>query len=91
VIPEIIFSDNTMNIIVVGIITKTEPAKIEHQSLVYCNDEYKEYKPRDNVLFSVPVVNTRANIYSFHKPIKLKIAAVTIPGVAIGTIILKKV
>jgi len=91
VIPEISFSLKNMNKIIVGMIEIAEAAKIVTQSLVYCNAENKEYKPRDNVLISDLVVNTRASIYSFHNAIKLKIPAVTMPGVAIGTIILKKV
>ena len=91
VIPDINLSASTKNTIAVGINTITAPANIEPQSLVYCNDVWRWYNPSAIVFLLGSVVKIRATIYSFHNPIKLKIAPVRIPGAAIGSIILKNV
>ena len=65
----------------------TRPANMRPKSVLYWAWMLTEARPRGSVFFSGEFTNTSAKRYSFQMPRKLKMAAVTRPGRASGSII----
>ena len=74
----------------VGTMTMTTPAIKPTQSPVYSMPFDRVYKPSERVLLFGSLRKTYANWYSFHRLMKLKIAAVIRPGRPRGSMTRKK-